>query len=144
MITNNQNYINGRQTGNGAGFLRKLWILLEILIPPNAPLLVSIIQGWYARGHRPKYKESLSRQRKNNCNKYNPFLEANIFSAIEEVTSFINPKVHDHISKLLCPQKQSWVNLILIIIIIIIILYYLCAASTAVMPITDTAQCTYK
>jgi hypothetical protein len=34
--------------------------------------------------------------------------------------------------------------LLLLIIIIIIILYYLCAASTAVRPITDTAQCTYK
>jgi hypothetical protein len=33
--------------------------------------------------------------------KYNPFPEANIFWATEEVTSFFNPKVHDHISKLL-------------------------------------------
>jgi hypothetical protein len=44
----------------------------------------------------------------------------------------------------LLPPGANPIAVIIIIIIIIIILYYLCAASTAVMPITDTAQCTFN
>jgi hypothetical protein len=43
--------ICGGQSGTGAGFLRVLWILLPIRIPPIAPQSSSsIIWGWY---HRP-------------------------------------------------------------------------------------------
>jgi hypothetical protein len=45
---------------------------------------------------------------------------------------------------LICPQYVRSVKEIIIIIIIQFNLYYLCAETTAVRPITDTAQCTYN
>jgi hypothetical protein len=41
-------------------------------------------------------------------------------------------------------QTKHKVIIILIIIQFNSILYYLCAESTALRPITDTAQCTFK
>jgi hypothetical protein len=41
--------ICGGQSGTGAGFLRVLWFLLLILIPPTAPHSSSIVRVWYNR-----------------------------------------------------------------------------------------------
>jgi hypothetical protein len=53
--------ICGGQSGAGAGFLRVLWFLLPVLIPPTAPHSSSLVRGWYNRpvsGRRTKWTQS--------------------------------------------------------------------------------------
>jgi hypothetical protein len=59
--------ICGGQSGTGARFLPVLRFPLPILIPPTAPLLSSIIRGWYNRpvsGRRTNWTQSHPRNLK--------------------------------------------------------------------------------